>query len=496
MKEVCTLLNKFKNLISFNHKIKNEHNKRSYDGASSSNTINWKTSTSFSPNSEIMMSHEILRDRARDLVRNNAYAARVITSITANTIGTGIMHQFKNLDQKIWDKWANSTQCDADGINTYYGIQGLVLREVAEAGDCFVRKIYSEYNGKNIPLKLRIVESEYLDITKNGFFNGDNYVSQGIEFDPSGKRVAYYIFPYHPENDLGWRHVSERVSSSEIIHVFRPDRAGQSRGITWLAPVLLEFRNLDNYQNAELKRREVSACFAGFIKNPDLDISLNDKQKKINEFSTFRITPGMVYDLSAGQEITFSSPQGDSSIDAYISSVLRKIAVGMGVTYEILAGNLSQVNFSSGRMGFLEFQRNLDLWRWHMMIPMMCDIVSNWFLETLEISRYSTKKVEINYTAPMREMIDPSTEIDAMKNAIRSGLKSYPEALRELGYNPEKVIEEITEYNKILSSKNIILDCDPSKVSQQGILQMNQENKTTPTKSTQNKGKKKNVSRP
>ncbi len=444
---------------------------RAYDGASLKN-ISWSPSLGTTANSEIYPSLEILRGRARDLTRNNAYAARACTSIASNTIGTGIIHQFKNFKQETWKSWAESTECDADGIHTFNGIQNLIVREVAEGGECLVRKIYGKYNRKNIPLKLRVLSSEYIDMNRHGFYNGDNYISQGIEFNKAGQKVAYWLFPYHPENDLGWRKQSERVPANEIAHIFRCDRAGQSRGITWFSPVMLEFRNLDNYQAAELKRREVSACYAAFIKYMDeLPDIIKGNIKKGTDKIIDKIYPGMVAHLQPGQDVTFSNPQSDSTYDPYISSVLRKIAVGMGITYEILAGNLSKVNFSSGRMGFLEFQRNIDIWRWHMMIPMFNSRVSEWFLETASIAGYNVSKAEVTYTAAHREMIDPPKEIAAMRDAIRSGLKSYPEALRELGYNPFEVINEISEFNKIIDKYLIKIDCDPRNLTQQGQIQ-------------------------
>jgi capsid protein len=58
-----------------------------------------------------------------------------------------------------------------------------------------------------------------------------------------------------------------------------------------------------------------------------------------------------------------------------------------------------------------------------------------------------------------------------MRDAIRSGLKSYPEALRELGYNPFEVINEISEFNKLIDKYGIKLDCDARNLTQQGQIQ-------------------------
>ena len=204
-----------------------------------------------------------------------------------------------------------------------------------------------------------------------------------------------------------------------------------------------------------------------------------------------RIKPGTIIKLPNGKSITLTNPQSDSNYDQYNSSILRKIAVGLNISYEVLTGDLSKVNFSSGRMGFIEFQRQLKSWRWNLAIPMFCKRASEWFLESAQMAGYDVSKIKhIDYTAPHREMIDPARETKAIVTSIRSGLKTHKEALKELGYNPHKFYDEMAEVNSILDSKNIVLDIDPRKVTQQGILQIIPDNNKTNTKNKTSKNKK------
>ncbi len=332
--------------------------KRAYEGATSSPSLNWRTTTTLA-NLETQISLEILRNRARQLVRDNAYAESAVSKISSNLIGTGIIHEFNGkFDQNIWTDWAKSTNSDADGVLTYYGLQDLIIRELVEGGECFIRRMSFGYDPfkKNIPLKLRLFPSEYLDMSKNGMFNGNNYICQGIELDSLGRRVAYWMYPYHPENDLGWRKVSVRVPASEIIHIYKPKRAGQMRGITWLAPVLIDLKMSDNYQTAELKRKEQNSSITGFLTDSD---DMDHRTVNGEDDDTFyeKIKPGTIIKLPNGKSITLSNPQSDANYDQYNSSIMRKISSGLNMPYELLTGDLSRVNFSSGRMGFLEFQR-------------------------------------------------------------------------------------------------------------------------------------------
>jgi capsid protein len=66
---------------------------RKYEGASSGRrTDGWKARQVTSVNAEIGPALHLVRERSRDLVRNDPYATRAVAGITANVIGTGIMY--------------------------------------------------------------------------------------------------------------------------------------------------------------------------------------------------------------------------------------------------------------------------------------------------------------------------------------------------------------------------------------------------------------------
>ena len=55
------------------------------------------------------------------------------------------------------------------------------------------------------------------------------------------------------------------------------------------------------------------------------------------------------------------------------------IAAGYRVPYELLTGDLSQVNYSSLRGGLVEFRRMVDALQWQLVIPGFCESVWRWF---------------------------------------------------------------------------------------------------------------------
>lgn len=411
----------------------------------------------------------ILRLRARDLSRNNGYAMKAVNAIASNTIGTGIVLQIKTKRKNgkaqiadAWKKWSESTACDFYGQSTFAGLQELATKVIVESGEVFIRRTTedSRYVARTgqVPLKLQLLEPEYLDQTKDSFAGEKgNQVVGGVEFNPYGQRVAYHIFKSHPSSGISVESV--RVKAEDILHVYRLDRIGQLRGIPWAAPIVLTMSDLDTYEDAELMRRRVAACFAGFISSDLDDASGAEEEVPLVD----RLAPGILEKLRPGEQITFATPPSVTGYAEYATSVLHKIAAGYQVPYSVLTGDFTQVNFSSGRMGWLEFQRLIEQWRWNMIIPRFLNPVWEWFSDAASVAGLNSEAVSVEWTAPRREMIDPLKEIEAIERAVKAGLMSMPEAIRELGYDPDTNIEEIKEWNTKLDAASIVLDSDPRK---------------------------------
>ena len=441
---------------------------RNYEGASKSKrTENWITSSS-SSNSELKGSLSLLRNRARDLVRNDPHAFRGIQAIVSNTISTGIIPQAKGINQKaqkldeLFKLWGDTTLCDADGQHDFYGLQSLVMKTVAESGECLIRKRRRRYSDNTtIPIQLQVIEPDYLDSSKEGVTRNGNRIVQGIEFNKIGKRVAYWLYKDHPgDSSLTTNNFSSiRVPAFDVLHIYRVDRPGQVRGMSWLAPALIPIKELSDGFDAELVRKKVANCFVAFVYNSD-----GNSDKK---FIDKTLQPGTLQRLDPGEQITFSNPPEIEGLKDFSKIHLQRVAAGLGITYEVLTGDLSNVNFSSGRMGWIEFHRNIKQWRWQLIIPKMCAPIWHWFLEGAELLGYDTQGVGVTWTPPRREMIDPGKEISAMKSAIRSGLMSLSEAQRQLGYDPEDILDEMAADNKRLDKLGLVLDSDPRNQNKQ-----------------------------
>ena len=467
---------------------------RAYEGASKGRrTAGWKTFGT-DANAETNLSLSVLRNRSRDLVRNNGYAAKAVQVIVENTIGTGIVAKIGGSAKgrvksvaDVWKRWAESTDCDFDGLHDFYGLQSLAFRSMVEGGDVLIRRVRTGYDQQEIPLQIQILEGDFLDVNKSTIGPKQNTrIIQGVEFDESGKRVAYWLFDKHPGDQTAYRNLqSKRYLAEDIIHLYRVDRAGQWRGVPWAAGAIMTLRDFDEYEDAQLIRQKIAACFAAFVYDQEPPAETGDGSLNVD-----KLEPGIIESLPNGKDIKFASPPGVEGYSDYSRVTLRKVACAFGVTYEALTNDYSNVNFSSGRMGWLEFQRSLEAWRWRIVIPRFCNPIWGWFSDAAALKGINLSGVDPTWTPPRREMIDPSKEIAAQALAIRNGLKSLPATLREGGDDPEEVMNEIAESNKALDKLGLVLDSDPRNVSKGGMTQQDKvvEAQSAASTSSNNEG--------
>jgi lambda family phage portal protein len=459
---------------------------RKYEAASQSRrTEGWYTPAT-SATAEIAPALAFMRERSRDLVRNNPHAERAVRSLTANLIGAGIIPQARSSKKsqneqwnRAWQRWGNTVDCDADGLHNFYGLQTLIVRTLIEAGECLIRRRYVA-TSNSIPLQLQVLEPDFLDSTKtqDNISANDHTIIQGIEFNAQGQRIAYWLFQEHPGNGVSRNNVSVRVPADDIIHLYRVDRPGQLRGVPWAAPIIIKTKDLDDYDSAELVRNKIAACFAGFIR----DVEGVDAHTNTSPISD-KFEPGILEVLPPGKDIIFSNPPQVMGYADYVRTHLRAIAVGFGIPYEVLTSDYSQVNFSSARMGWLEFQRHLEQWQWQLIIPRLCDRVWQWFNDAMILAGFAKEPAGVSWTPPRREMIDPVKEVSALRDQVRCGFLTLSEAIRLFGYDPQEQLDEMAEDAKKLDALGLILDSDPRQGTD--TMKSNSESNSPKSKSTE-----------
>ena len=410
----------------------------------------------------------MIRNRARYLVANSAVAARAAQAFVDNVVGPGITLLPKLTDQDLkaalledWNAWTDVA--DLDGLFDLYGLQALAARMMFIDGEVFVR--FTTDTDRS--LRLQLLPAEFIDTT----ITRDNVIA-GVEFDEAGRRIAFYIYEWHPGNLLRLPK-SNRVPATEVLQVFRPTIPGQVRGVSALVPIMTKLNDLDQFDRATLVKQKTGALLTGFITTPNENPL--GAAKADDGVWTASLEPGTIQRLSPGESLEFSDPPDTGGYSDFAKTQLRLIASGLGLPYNILSGDLSDTSYSSARVGLIEFRKYIDALQWQF-IHMFCRPVFQRWIE-LEVLRgmlpapdngVGHYKRNISWAPPAMQMTDPQREVDAMVRAIRAGLMSREMAVASLGYDLAEVDAQIAAGNAAADAASIVLDSDPRKVTQQG----------------------------
>ena len=462
---------------------------RGYEGAARGRqTDGWRAAAS-SADGEIAVSGALLRDRMRDLVRNNPHAAKAVAVLVNNIVGAGIMPRAATGDDdldktinQLWEDWAGA--CDSDGQLDFYGLQTLACREMVEAGEVLVRRRPRRISdGMAVPVQLQILEADFLDAGKNGELSGGRQAVQGIEFGPFGRRRAYWLFERHPGHAfaaLGSGLNSRAVPATEIAHIYEKQRT-QARGVPWGTPVIRTLRDLHDYEEAEIVRKKIESCLTAIVLGADeveqgiAPMVVDAEGNHVEQFE-----PGLIAYARGSKEIRFNQPAATGGYAEYKRASLHTVGAGFRVPYELLTGDLSQVNYSSIRAGLVEFRRMIDAAQWQLFIPMFCAPLWRWFTEAAwAAGQIPEPVVRVAWSPPEFEAVDPQKDAMADLLALRSGTTTLAEAIARKGRNPDAVLAEIAAMNAKLDALGIVLDSDPRRVTKTGVAQANNPGEAT-----------------
>jgi hypothetical protein len=134
----------------------------------------------------------------------------------------------------------------------------------AEDGEAFAILTNNDQLDSAVKLDLRLIEADQVATPDRGILNVNSV--DGIVFDAAGNPTEYHVLRYHPGDvkplcDLTY----DRIPARSVIHFFRSDRPGQSRGIPDITPALPLFAQLRRFTLAVLAAAETAADFAGIL---------------------------------------------------------------------------------------------------------------------------------------------------------------------------------------------------------------------------------------
>jgi len=451
--------------------------RRAFEAASTGRLFNdWMTATK-SADADIRYTLKAMRARSRDLAQNNDYARRYLDLVATNVVGprgitlqvrarepNGALDQLANqILERAFYQWGRPGICTVDGRLSWVDAQKVFIESVVRDGECFVLFVEDEANPFHF--RLQFIDADLVDQDKNEVLPDGTQIRMGVEVDATGRPVAYYVKVRHPDDyQYSGQYVRDiRIPADRMIHAFRQDRVGQTRGTPWTATAMTRLKMLGGYEEAELVAARIGASKMGFFISESGDEFQADGPNADGTLN-MNAQPGEFMQLPAGVNFKEYNPQHPSTaFREFEKAMLRGIASGLGVSYTSLANDLESVSYSSIRQGLLEER---DQWRTvqHWMIEHFCQpVYLRWLRNALDFGAVSLpgnkyfKFSETQWVPRGWQWVDPRNEAEAQIVAINNGLMTRTQALAERGLDIEDVLRERASEDELITSVGVTL---------------------------------------
>lgn len=429
------------------------------------------------PNSPMEWDRKLQRARCRELVEKNPHAASAVQGIVNTIVGAGIVPRPKTTSERadkqistLLHSWADEP-VDVEGTDSFWGLQQLIHYSWFVGADSFLIRVPARSNdGLEVPIMLRALEAEMLVESLTTKLNTGGRIVNGVELDARGRRVAFHFYREHP-NEGGSHGDIIRVPASDVAHFFWRHRAGAQRGVLWLSPVIMKLRDLDDFDEAEVVRKKIEACFVISVTSDTPNAAaatvgptvVDSKGKRVE-----MIEPGLFVYGRNGAQVKSIAPAPVAGADAWRKSSLHTIAAGARTPYALMTGDLSQVNYSSGRIGLTQFYRTMETLQWGRSIPELNKVMRWWVDAAYAAGKIRQPKVPFLWTPPPFLSANPMEDEKLALSKVRSGRATLADTTAELGFDPKDVwrrrAEELKAMDEISDEvglkKPLVFDTD------------------------------------
>ncbi|KQY20779.1 phage portal protein [Rhizobium sp. Root483D2] len=466
-----------------------------YQGASHEHPsfAKWRPG-SWSGQAALTWSRTDLVDRLNDVARNDGWGAAGTSRLVDNIIGSGwtlaarpnyaslnmTFDQADAVSDRIEALWRDYTQdvdkyCDAERTKTMPGILGLAARQrFGPEGEAFGVIVWHE-DAPTFQTAVHIIDPARCSNPNGGM--DEEFLRDGVAIDDYGAPQGYHFRKSHPgevivgnANLWKWDYVERSTEWGRpiVVHAFEQKRAGMTRGVSDWAPVMRSIKQSTDYEDFESQAAMLNAVMAAFIETPfdpeefldamGTDVTPDGVSKLYGEMANAQQAyysaapidlPGVrVNMLQPGEKAMLTDPKHpNANFEAFVNAALRKVASAIGLTYEQLTMDWSNVNYSSARAALLEIWRGFTAKKGGFASQFMAPIYRAWLEEIFDkgmlddvlpdnvvpFDRNPAAWCHADWIGPGRGWIDPLREAQAAGERLNSHLTTMQQESAEQG---------------------------------------------------------------
>ena len=250
------------------------------------------------------------------------------------------------------------------------------------------------------------------------------------------------------------------VDAKDVFFFKIKRRPSQLREISDMATTITRVRDTNEFITAVSVKERIAACLAVFIKKTTPAggfgrAGTRDETGAIN-YAGKKLTPGMIQELGAGDEIQVVDPKSAGS-DAtnFLKTQQGLIAAGQGLSYEAVSRDMSGATYSSARQNAVEdestYAEDIELLMEFMSAVYEAFVFSGYLSGLFNMPGFWDKKavfLDHAWVKAPKKWIDPVKESNANKTAMQTGQKTFMDICAEQGKDWKDAIMETAEVLK------------------------------------------------
>lgn len=337
-----------------------------------------------SANADFIGGQKTLIGASRYATMNMPLATAAVERPIEFTIGTGLMaipdvdaeevgltpEQLAPITKRLrvdYDEYMASMDPDAEQSATGYVTQEIIMRGVLEGGDqLLVRVMPESQRGRRSTTAWKQYEADWI-VSPSGHVEGEGLASgpyagniciAGVVQDGFGAPIAFSLLKRDPGTFSG-RTVDDTVfipawgdktGLPTAFLVLKKRRAGQTRGVPFLAPVLDIVQKVSTLTRAEAYAAVMTAMIAVIYKSPGAQALpepdyqtpgegaiVDGGMQAVDAPREYPFEEGSIFEIDSEGDVDVKSPgRPNPAFDPFFLGLARQIGAGTGIPVEVL----------------------------------------------------------------------------------------------------------------------------------------------------------------
>jgi lambda family phage portal protein len=445
---------------------------------SDENKRHWANADSLGPNAALdTATRQKLRNRGRYEALNNSYCRGLVRTLANDLIGTGPRLQLRigtgnqhaeaaKRIERLYAAWGRAV-----GLARKYR---MLEKCSARDGEGFAILDTNERLKTPVKLDLRLMEAEQCCSPEPNW--KDPYTVDGIKFDHFWQPVEYYFLKLHPgENNFYSAKAGEyeTIKAEYVLHWFEQDRPGQMRGIPKITAGLPLFSQLRRFTLATLTSAEFAAVISGVIKST---LPPGEATEQLPDaWDIFEAVRGALLTLPREHDVhQMEARHPNSTYAEFKREILNEAGRGVNAPLNIVSGNSSGYNFSSGRLDHLPYQRGVWIEREDFRLIVADPVFIAWLAEAVMVDGLipaglpELEEWTWSWNWDGFDSIDQNKDATADETRLGNATTTYKEVLAARGIDEEEHFDQLAREKESLEARGLPVPWQAGQTASRG----------------------------